>query len=317
VTTRWVIGRGLLGRAVIGAADTLPVSVPVRWIDPEAAVADLTTGLDTLADSLADARDGTWQVFWCAGRGVTSSPRDQLETEVEVFRRFLALLAEHPRLDASHGSLFVASSVGGVYGGCPHPPFSETTPPQPVSAYGEAKLQMEALARATSEATGLRSFVGRITNLYGPAQDLSKGQGLISVIVASYLTGRPATIYVSLDTLRDYLFADDCGRMVLAGLDRLAGEPAGTSVVKILGSMTPWSIGAILGEASRIHRLRAPIVSAQGPTGRLAGQADDLRVRSEVWTELDGLARTTLPEGLDALHRAQLADVMAHGAPAR
>ncbi|MEG9226820.1 NAD-dependent epimerase/dehydratase family protein [Aeromicrobium sp. Sec7.5] len=311
MTARWVIGHGLLGRAVHDAAAHPPMAVPVRWIDADEAVADLAAGLDLLAEA---ADGGPWEISWCAGRGVTSSPRDQLEAEVAVFRRFMAALADH-ELDATQGRLFLASSVGGVYAGSGAAPFTESTEPRPVSAYGEAKFAMEEIVTTTSRQTGLRSFIGRITNLYGPAQDLSKGQGLISVIVASHVLRRPATIYVSLDTLRDYLYADDCGAMVVAGLERLEREPAGTTVVKILGSMTPWSIGAILGEAGRIHRLRAPIVSGQGPITHTAGQSRDLRVRSEVWVELDALARTTLPEGLDALHRAQMGELMAHGAP--
>ncbi|MCK5891268.1 NAD-dependent epimerase/dehydratase family protein [Aeromicrobium sp.] len=314
MTARWVIGRGLLGRAVIAASQQTPFTADVRWHDPEDAVTDLLAGLDRFVATTGQDR---WEIHWCAGRGVTSSPRDVLDVEVDVFHRFVAALTGHREIALDRGGLFLASSVGGIYAGCTDPPFTEATPPCPMSPYGEAKLAMEQHVRAASTQTGLRSFIGRITNLYGPAQDLTKGQGLLSTIVASHLTGRPATIYVSLDTLRDYLYADDCGHMVLDGLRLLAREPAGTSVVKILGSMTPWSIGAILGEASRMHRLSAPIVAAQGPVDGARGQAQDLRVRSEVWTDLDGLARTTLPEGLGALHRAQMAEVMAHGAPTR
>lgn len=314
MTARWVIGRGLLGRAVMGAADVPPSTSRVRWHDPADTVADLSEGLDRFADSVGEA---PWEILWCAGRGVTSSTQDVLDVEVGVFAGFLDLLARHRGLDITQGSLFLASSVGGIYAGGANPPFTETSPPCPTSPYGEAKLAMEQHARATSDTSGLRTLIGRITNLYGPAQDLTKGQGLLSTIVASHLTGRPATIYVSLDTLRDYLYADDCGHMVLAGLRRLHSEPAGTTVVKILGSMTPWSIGAILSEARRMHRLSAPIVSGQGPTGGTRGQAQDLRVRSEVWTDLDALARTTLPEGLGALHRAQMAALMTHGRAAR
>ncbi|MFT4187733.1 MAG: SDR family oxidoreductase [Aeromicrobium sp.] len=261
-------------------------------------------------------RDADWEIFWCAGRGVTSTPKSDLQIEVDVFHRFLDdLVGGRSLLDPTKGRLFLASSVGAIYGGSSLPPFTEKTPPNPSSAYGEAKLAMEDLVRSISDSSGIRSFIGRITNLYGPAQDMSKGQGLISTVVASYITGHPVSIYVPLDTLRDYLYVDDCGRMVAAGMKKLADEPSGTSVVKILGSTMPWSIGAVLGEAARVHRLRAPIISGQGTAASVAGQAHDLRVRSLIWTDLDSLARTTLPAGLDSLHRARLANVMACGLP--
>lgn len=55
---------------------------------------------------------------------------------------------------------------------------------------------MERLASAYGETHGWRTVIGRLTNLYGPGQDLSKGQGLISTLVNSAITLQPATIYV-------------------------------------------------------------------------------------------------------------------------
>lgn len=300
---RWIVGRGLLGRSVDDALPDAPFRASVGWDDPEVAVDDLASALATFAEQAGS----DWEIHWCAGKGVTSTPAEALRHEVEVFERFLDLLLDQHGLDLAAGRLFLASSVGGVYAGSPSPPFTERTEPAPLTAYGEAKLEMEGLVARASAASPLRTLVGRITNLYGPAQDLSKGQGLISVIVASYVTGRPTSIYVPLDTLRDYLYADDCGQMVAAAMRRLADEPPGTCVTKIFGSMSPWSIGAILGETARIRRVRAPIVSGQGAGG---AQALDLRVRSVVWPHVDGLARTTLPEGLSALYRAQLRSIM-------
>ncbi|HYI51840.1 MAG TPA: SDR family oxidoreductase [Microbacterium sp.] len=276
------------------------MSSAIRWQEPESAIDDLRGGLARLAGSPAERIE----IYWCAGKGVTSSPAAQLDSELAVFQGFLALLNALPDGDRSRLAVFLASSVGGAYGGSSEPPFTESTPVQPSSAYGMTKMAMEqSLAEATDEG-GWRSFIARITNLYGPGQDLGKGQGLLSVIVASYLTRRPVSIFVSLDTLRDYIYEDDCARVIVAGTDRAAREPQGTTVIKIVGAMAAQSIGAILGENRRLRGQRAPVILGQGSG---AGQASDLRVRSEVWTDLDALVRTTLPEGLDSLYRAQLA----------
>ncbi len=311
-TRRWVIGRGLLGSAVADAGRDDVFSASIAWSDPRRALEDLEGALEAFALD-ADAIAPTWEIYWCAGKGVTSTSREHLQDEVDVFAGFVDLLLRQDGLNLAHGRLFVASSVGGVYAGRTDPPFTESTPPAPLTPYGDAKLQMEQVVRAASEASPLRTLVGRITNLYGPGQDLSKGQGLLSVIVSSYVTGRPTSVYVPLDTLRDYLYADDCAAMVTTAMRRLGGEDPGTSRTKIFGSMTPASIGAVIGEASRIRRVRAPIVAGQGDA---SGQASDLRVRSEVWTDIDGLARTTLAEGMSALYRAQLRHAMVNGTPA-
>jgi len=62
------------------------------------------------------------------------------------------------------------------------------------------------------------ALIGRIANLYGPGQNISKPQGIISQICRSYLLGYPLSIYVSLDTLRDYIFAPDCAALVADAL---------------------------------------------------------------------------------------------------
>jgi UDP-glucose 4-epimerase len=301
-TARWIIGRGLLGSAVERAAGPETLSRSIRWSDHDSAMADLKSGLAELTSGDAERIE----IYWCAGKGVTSSPQAQLSAELWLFESFLELLLDSSESVRSRLGVFLASSVGGAYGGSREPPFTESTPIQPGSAYGTTKMAMErALADATARG-GWRSFIARITNLYGPGQDLAKGQGLLSVIVASYLTRRPVSIFVSLDTLRDYIYEDDCARVIVAGTERAVHEPRGSTVVKIVGAMAAQSIGAILGENRRLRGQRAPVILGQGSG---AGQASDLRVRSEVWTDLDALVRTTLPEGLDSLYRAQLATI--------
>lgn len=301
-TTRWIIGRGLLGNAVARTRPDVPLRCAVRWSDRDLAIGDLEAGLYRLVESSPERME----IYWCAGRGVTSSPESQLDEEFATFDQFLGLLARLPAADRHRLSVFLASSVGGAYAASQDPPFTESTPPAPGSAYGRTKLRMEDALRRATAAGGWTSFIARVTNLYGPGQDLAKGQGLLSVIVASYVTHRPVTIYVPLDTLRDYIYEDDCAHVIEAATARVASEPRGATVVKIVGAMTALSVGAILGENVRLRRRRARVILGQGNG---TGQAYDLRVRSEVWQDLDALVRTTVPEGLDRLYRAQLASL--------
>ncbi|GAA1946066.1 hypothetical protein GCM10009776_05140 [Microbacterium deminutum] len=303
-----MIGRGLLGAAVARSRKDAVVDAPVRWRDPALADEDLADALHRLADR----REDHIEVYWCAGKGVTSSPREALDAEFETFASFLRHIQELPPTDRDRLAVFLASSVGGAYATAAHPPFTESTEPSPGSAYGELKLRMEHALHDATLLGGWRSFIARITNLYGPGQDLAKGQGLVSIIVASYITQRPVSIYVPLDTLRDYIYEDDCARVIAAATERVHSEAAGTTVMKIVGAMTAMSVGAILGENTKLRRRRARVILGQGNS---AGQAYDLRVRSEVWTDLDALVRTTLPEGLDSIYRTQLATHTGRGRP--
>ena len=299
-----VVGAGgLLGSAVVRELRRQQrphLTVRVPWGDRSAAVEALAT---TSAELLATG--GPWRILWCAGSGVVASSPEKLEAEVATLEAFLdrfARLAED-----RPGALFLASSAGGVYAGSRGAPFTEQTEPRPISPYGEAKLRAEALARDFAGRTGHQVLVGRIANLYGPGQDPSKAQGLVTVLCRSHLARRPTSIYVSLDTSRDYVFVDDVARMAVAGTERVAAEDGGTVVVKIMASQRGTSVAAIMGELRRITKHRPRVVL--GSSSLSAFQVRDLRFRSEVWPELDRLVTTSLPAGMAATMRSAAAEV--------
>lgn len=302
MTTAVVGAGGLLGGAVVQEArrrgeTVVPVSVP--WHDAEASVAALTEAFSALVER--SRRTGRpWRLAWCAGAGVVATAQEVLDVEVSIFRATLERWAGV--LDDGHpaGSMFLASSAGGVYAGSADPPFTEETPPCPLRPYGHAKLAMEAAACAFGRRTRTPVLIGRISNLYGPGQDLTKGQGLISAIAKAYVTGEPVPVFVPLSTTRDYLYVQDCARMVVAGLDEVAGpEPA----VKVLAGRQGGghSIAELFEVATRLYGEPPPHIV--GDPARGAGQVADLRFISRVWPELDALGRTDLAAGLDATMR--------------
>jgi UDP-glucose 4-epimerase len=206
------------------------------------------------------------------------------------------------------GSIFLASSAGGVYGGSLGQPLTEHTPPRPVSDYGTHKLRMEEALRNWADAfPNLSCLIGRISSLYGPGQDLRKAQGIISHLSRCLIYRRPVHMYVSLDTRRDYLFADDCAHQVAASLGRLMTERP-RAIVKIFASEELTSLARIVGIFFRMAKHRALIVSQQPR----ATQPTSLKLRSDVWRNLEGLRKTDLATGIHLVHEYQLA-LFRHG----
>jgi UDP-glucose 4-epimerase len=335
----WVVGRGgLLGQSLEAVLRTdshtrtarsgplgsgRPEAVwhpsrPIDWSAPDAGARELR---QRAGEFLAAAGDRPWSVAWCAGAGVTGTSAKTLEHELVALRETLHALSAAP--SGHRGAFFFASSAGGVYAGVGAPPYDESSPVRPLAPYGQAKLDGEALVAAWSKDTGTPSLIGRIANVYGPGQNLDKAQGLISQICRSHLTGQPLSIYVSLDTLRDYLFAPDCARLIAAGLARLRQEDRAatetskaTVVTKIMASQRAITIGAVLGEVRRIFKSQPRIVLGASPASAM--QARDLSLRSLVWPELDRTALTPFPVGVattaaDLLRRLQLGAVASVG----
>lgn len=303
----WVVGgRGLLGSAVSRAIvarpdwDIVP-STPLPWHEPDA-FADVTRRTIRHLLTRAGERGARWSVIWAAGAVVTSSPPAAFDRERGQLRKFLEILQEEVGADGAAGSLFFASSGGGVYAGSADPPFTEETPALPISPYGHFKLEMEDEARRFAGTSGVAVLIGRITNLYGPGQRLDKMQGLISHLALARFTNKPVFIFVPLETVRDYIFVDDCATHILDALDRLAREADGQKrpfvVTKIFGSGDGVSISTLLGHYRAITKSMPHVVL--GTTPATGHQALDLRMRSVVWPDLDRRERTPVAAGFHA-----------------
>jgi UDP-glucose 4-epimerase len=301
--TTLVVGRGLLGAALVAELERRGEqvrTVQVPWGDDDLVVETLVGAADAAA-----ADSPSWRLAWTAGAGVIATPPDELAAEVGVFRRFLEGLPQPPV------AMFLASSAGGVYAGSDDPPFTEHSRPHPLNAYGRAKVEMEHVAEALAD-RGTRVVIGRIANLYGPGQDLTKPQGLVAQLCLTQLSREPLGVYTSMDSLRDYVYVDDAAAVAAAAVDRAAQLPSGTVVVKIIASGRALSIAALIGESTRAFRRRPRI------TARDAGSAiRNLSVRSVVWPDLDSLVRTPFVVGLrataeDVARRSRAADLRRH-----
>jgi UDP-glucose 4-epimerase len=285
---------GMLGshvhRAVVAAGERVwQPTEPVPWRDPGAAA----VLVDHASQFLAAGQGRPWVVYWCAGAGVTATAASQLQAEVDLLACLLAAI-DPPA--AQLGVVFLASSVGGLYAGSGVPPFDEGTAPRPLSPYGRSKQAMEEVVGDWAARAGGRSLVGRISNLYGPGQDLDKPQGLITQLIRSHLERRPLQVYVSLDTTRDYLFVRDAAQRVVAATHRAASLAPGSRMTKVVASQRATTVGAVIGELHRVLRRRPPIILGSSPVSGF--QARDLRVRSTVWPDLDTASLTPLPVGM-------------------
>lgn len=298
----WVVGRGgLLGasteRALRRSGEVWSPPRPFSWGTPERAADELA---DACREFAARICGQPWQIAWCAGAGVVATGTPALESETWMLARLLDAAADRLAPIRAPGALFLASSAGGVYAGASRPPFDESSAVAPLAPYGWNKLDQEAMAIRWSEENAVPLLIGRLSNLYGPGQDLSKGQGLITQVCLRILARQPLPLYVPLDTIRDYLFADDAGRLVANGLDRLRLEASGSAptlaVVKILASQQPTTVATVLAQFRWITKRPVSVIVGASPNARR--QSRDLRMISAVWPELDRQPTTSLGEGM-------------------
>lgn len=288
----WIIGQGgLLGSALARHTTGRYQPGPIPWQAADAAAATL----HAQARDLEAAADGSpWRVIWAAGAATTSTHRQQAEAELIPLEGLLTGLRS--ALPTGPGTFFLTSSAGGVYAGSTHPPFTSATIPQPLSPYGELKLAQEHLV---SEALGhiVPVTVGRISNVYGPGQNLDKLQGLISRLAMASITRQPINIFVPLGTIRDYVYADDAARAILAITETRVstGRGVGPST-EIIATGRGTTIGQLIRMMGEVSKRRVPVALGSHPSS--AAQATDLRVVPSVQLPVV----TTLPEGVRSVH---------------
>lgn len=296
----WVIGAGgLFGSAVVRIAtergDSVLISSGVPWHDTERAEAHLRGDRDRFTawvDQTPSVQ--AWAIIWCAGSATTASAAAEFAEEGRAFESFMSMMSQGlPQ--TSRGRVLVVSSAGGVYAGSSPAPFSASTPPSPIGAYGRLKVEQEDVAgRILSPFVDV--IIARISNLYGPGQDLGKLQGVISQLCSAGITKQPVSIFVSLDTLRDFIYVDDAARLAFHWLD-VGGRGVTT---RVIASGTSTSLGRIIALANDIIRSRVPI--AYGLHASASLQSRDMRLTPDADGVTATFPRTPLPVGIRAVY---------------
>jgi UDP-glucose 4-epimerase len=313
----WIVGAsGLLGSAVVRASDHHFVASNIPWQDSHAALTELSRALTTFNDLVNGAPNEPWAIIWAAGRTSTASLQAEAQAELDTFAAFVDLLAHiHP---VGNGCFALASSAGGIYSGSTEPPFTSRSTPSPTGVYGHAKLTQESLAQEKL-ASHMQVLIARIANLYGPGQDLNKIQGFISRLALSAISKEQVNIFVSLDTLRDYIYVDDAAAVLLHWTHTIlsSGSPSNAKGekchVKLIGSGEPVSLGYLINLVQDVTRTKIPI--AYGSHASSNAQSRDLRLTPDTDEVTQILVRTSLPVGVkrvyaDLLSRRQIAHPM-------
>ncbi len=320
-TLAWVIGSGgLLGSHVTRALRRAPRFItwqpeggPLPWDDPGTLDARLGEASREFVRAASDHAAAS--LFWCAGAGVVGTPAAELASESRAWERLLTRLGS-ARAAGRRRTPATAERVPGqlrrwrLRRAARSPRSRRPRPRNLCSAYGEAKLHQErTLAEWGSRHPEASTLVARISNLYGPGQKGDKPQGLISQMSRCLIHRRPVHIYVPLDTIRDFVFAEDAAGVLVRWMERLGDEAReterGVHVLKICASERATSIAGLIGVFRRLAKRPLRVVSGLHP---LSGQHPmRLQFRSEVWPDEPRPDATTLLSGIDRVIRHQLA----------
>lgn len=110
--------------------------------------------------------------------------------------------------------IIYTSSAGTVYGPSLKN-LSEKSFTAPFSPYGIGKLAMEHFLEYYRVNYNINYDIFRISNVYGPNQDTSKGLGLINTVIENLIENKETTIFGNGKTLRNYIYIKDVVEVLL------------------------------------------------------------------------------------------------------
>jgi len=183
-------------------------------------------------ERINDWVDGVDFVFNLAAQVsyVDSNHNPLLDLDINC-RGHLNLLLALSRINPRAKVVFTSSRF--VYGSIDYNPVDEGHPFNCLSIYGIHKLAGEKYYRFFHDAHGLDTVSVRITNPYGPRQQMKHSKyGIVNWFIRLALEGKPLTVFGEGLQKRDYIFVED----LAVGIVRAALSPKTNGEVYNLGS---------------------------------------------------------------------------------
>lgn len=210
------------------------------------------------------------------------SPRVEAERTLMPGLHFLECLQDFPESRV----LFV-SSGGTLYGDVNGA--TEAALPAPKSYYGAGKLALESFFAVLGQRRSGPVTILRPSNIYGPAQELKPGFGIIRTLFERARYGGEVTLWGDGSAVRDYLYIED---MVTACRQALNGPPGTYN----LGAGVGTSVIDLIEQVEQVTKRKLTIK-------RLPARASDVRHIvldiSQAKIMLDWQPVVSLPEGLE------------------
>ena len=240
-----LFGSGLIGTAIKNAllrSVTQASAKQIDWSWPLPSPAQELALETSVSQAIMERDDVNFSVIWAAGQTGFGSTFDAMADEFAALQRVLKISKNSgDGIDPERRSFVHVSSAGGLFEG--QVACGPETLPMPLRAYGEGKLAQEQIIQ--TEAGLGRRIILRPSSVYGFVRGARRG--LLATLITSAFQHKPATIFGSLLTLRDYVYAPVIGNFVAKRLIKpRSSSEADSTEICLLASARPASVFEIV-----------------------------------------------------------------------
>lgn len=196
---------------------------------------EIKCSLDDNADLWSKALDGVDGVFHLAWSTVPKTANNAPISDATTNLLGTISLLEAMRCGRRIPLIF-ASSGGTVYGTPESTPIPESHPLRPGGVYGATKVAAENYMMAYRRQFGIDARILRLSNPFGPGQNVEGQLGAATVFAWRALLDKPIEIWGDGSIIRDYVFINDCISALIATMKAPASKFAKIDPIFNVGS---------------------------------------------------------------------------------
>jgi UDP-glucose 4-epimerase len=152
--------------------------------------------------------------------------------------------------------VFISSSS--VYGLQEHTPIPESAATNPISSHGIHKLTIEKYLLLYAFDHDLDVRIIRLSNPFGPGQDLHGRQGFVAIAIGKILAGDPILLRAGGSPIRDFIYIGDVSRALVR-----AGVAERVPAVMNLGTGEGHSLAGVVSALEQLTGRQLPTM--EGP----------------------------------------------------
>jgi UDP-glucose 4-epimerase len=156
-------------------------------------------------------------------------------------------------------NLIFTSRAGTIYGESKNK-LNEDSPKAPFSPHGISKLTTEYFLDFFNKKYNINYEIYRISNIYGPGQNTSKGLGLINTILEKSIKNEEIIIFGDGSITRNYIYIKDVAEILINALDNMTNQ----NLILNLASSDNLSINQIISKIELVTNIKLNLVKELG-----------------------------------------------------
>ena len=239
-------------------------------------------------------------IFCCAGQvsSINSLTNPSLDLEINGIGN-LNLLQACKINKVKSPIIFLSSRT--VYGAPKYNPVDENHPTFPFDGYGISKLTAENYFKLFHQHYGLNTCILRLSNVYGPKQQLKTGNyQIIGWIYRRIALKEPLTIYGTGNQARDFIFVDDVINAMIGTsqhIEKCAGE------IFNVGYGSSYSLNSLINKISKVTDSSCKILHKPHPKARKLTEIKTIKLDwSKINKRIGWKPKISIETGLRIMH---------------